>query len=135
MPDYTSPMWEAFMKDQKFTDKQAADIKSAKDQFQHDRESDAIRQLSRSQKIADYTNIPATVTPEDLKQKTESHPKMKHDHSLDRVRTVEDMVMPEPEPEGLRLCPKGLPSSEFEDPNDMPDFSIDWDSLGNQLGL
>ena len=133
-----SEMWKAFMENQKFTDKEASDIEIAKQQFQHDRMKDAYQQLGRSQNISDYTYIAGKITEEDINETPESHPKLKdYDHSLERVRTVDDMIAPEPEPEGLRLCPRGLPEIEMDDVSeeDIPDFGINWDSIGKQLGL
>lgn len=142
-----SPMWKAFMENQKFTDQEASDIEIAKQQLQQDNMMNTYKQLSRSQNISDYTYIAGSVTEEDINQKTESHPHFKdYDHSLDmtRIRMEEDgavtladgITIPEPEPEGLRLCPRGLPEFESDEPvEEQPDFGIDWDSIGQQLGL
>jgi len=130
-----SPMFKAFMENQKFSDKQADDIEIAKQQIAQDIMMEASKQLGRSQKISDYTLIAGELTENDINQKTESHPNLEnYDHSLEKVRTLDNMIAPEPEPEGLRLLGRGLPAIENgEDPNDMPDFSIDWGSLGDTL--
>ena len=135
-----SPMLNAFLKNQKYTDEEASDIEIAKQQFQQDRMSDAVKQLGRSQNISDYVNVPSNITAKDIDQVTVPHPHFKnYDHSLEKLRTVEDMIIPEPEPEGLRLLSKGIPTiienDEPVDHNDVPDFGIDWNSIGNQLGL
>jgi len=135
-----SPMLNAFLKNQKYTDEEANDIEIAKQQFQQDRMSDAVKQLGRSQNISDYVNVPSTITPKDIDQVTVPHPNLaNYDHSLDRTRTVDDMIIPEPEPEGLRLLSRGIPitldNDEPVDHNDVPDFGINWDSIGKELGL
>ena len=136
----TSPMWNAFIQNQKYTDKEADDIEIAKQQFQQNRMNDAYKQFSKSQNISEYMNIPSNITSKDTNETTKSHPYFKnYDHSLERIRTTDDMIAPEPEPEGLRLCPRGIPitidTDETVDTNDLPDLSIDWDSIGKQLGL
>ena len=65
-----SPMWNAFMENQKFTDKEASDIEIEKQQFQHDREKEAIAMLGRSQNISDYTYISGKINKEDIDQKS-----------------------------------------------------------------
>ena len=132
-----SPMWNAFMENQKFTDQQASDIDIEKQKIQQDRVKEALQQLGRSQNISDYMYIAGKVTKDDINQKTESHPHFKnYDHDLERLRTVDDMIAPEPEPEGLRLLSRGLPAIENdESAEDAPDFSIDWGSIGDALGL
>jgi hypothetical protein len=135
-----SPMLDAFMSNQKFTDKEASDIEMEKQKFQQDRMEEAYEQLGRSQNISDHIDIPGNIIQENIDQVTESHPKLRdYDHNLERVRTPEDMTIPEPEPEGLRLLPRGIPQVIPDDPDadgdDMPDFGIDWDSIGKELGL
>jgi hypothetical protein len=143
-----SPMLDAFLKNQKFTDQEANQIENDKKELQKRIETDAIKQLSRSQKISEYTSIPSNIEEGDLDQVTEAHPKMKHDHSLDmpRIRMDEDgasilsdgISIPEPEPETFRLLPYGVPVDELPEgqtAEEQPKFSIDWDSLTNQLKI
>ena len=147
MDNDKSPMFKAFLENQKFTDKEADDIAIEKQKFAQDREKEFISQLGHSQKISDYMDISSEITEDDINQTPEPHPYFKnYDHSLDmtRAKFTEDgaeiladgISIPEPEPEGLRLLGRGLPAIENgEDPNDMPDFGIDWGSIGDSLGL
>jgi len=138
--DASSPMLDAFMSSQKYTDKEASDIEIEKNKVHQDRVKEAYEQLGRSQNISDYMDVSGNVTKEDIEQSTKSHPHFEnYDHSLERVRTEEDMKIPEPEPEGFRLLPRGIPNiidnGEVVDYNDIPDFGIDWGSVGDKLGL
>jgi len=144
-----SPMFEAFMDNQKFTDKEASDIEMSKQRLHQEYISKAYQQLDSSQNISDYVDIGGEITREEIEQTTESHPHFNgYDHSLEMPRISRDgyfsegVNIPEPEPESFRLLPRGIPniidnpdSDEVVDYNEIPDFGINWDSVGNQLGL
>jgi len=71
----------------KYTDDEAADINIEIQRIKHENEKKARAQLHRNQEIANYTDIPSTITAEDINQKTESHPHFKdYDHSLEMKR-------------------------------------------------
>lgn len=111
-----SPMLDAFLKNQKFTDEDADRIKLEQQQLQQNKEKEAIQQLSRSQRISEYTSIPTKIKDKELNETPKSHPSFeKYDHSLEMPRIKynvdgaeilsEGVTIPEPEPEKLRLNP------------------------------
>ena len=141
-------MMEAFIAQKKVYDE---DIKAIDQQMRAENERKALLHLATPKpSLLDIIGGRTQLKEGELDQKTETHPRLKnYDHSLDmpRARFTDDgadvlvngMKAPEPEPEGLRLCPRGLPAIENNDPatktEDAPDLGIDWDSVGKQLGL
>ena len=101
--------------------------------------------------IAKAAGIPTQLKEGELDQKTEVHPRLQgYDHSLDMARIkfgeegegaeilADGVKIPEPEPEGLRLCPRGMPEIEgdpIDGVEELPELGIDWDSIGKKLGL
>jgi hypothetical protein len=82
-----SPMFDAFLKQQKYTDKEADQIEASIKQKTEDNVRKAKEILSRDQNISKYTSIPSNIKEGDLNQKTQSHHNFKnYDHSLEKVR-------------------------------------------------
>lgn len=80
-------MLEAFLKQQKYTDKEAIAILNSIEDKKSENSKKAKQLILRSQNISDYANIPTRLKEGELNQKTVAHPKLKnYDHSLEMVR-------------------------------------------------
>jgi len=80
-------MLEAFLKQQKFTDKQADAYQTAIQVLKDRNLAKGLSEMNKNQEVKNYMTIPSKIKPEDINQKTEAHPKLKsYDHSLESVR-------------------------------------------------
>jgi len=85
-----SPVQQAFLDQQKFTDAEADAYQQSIADAHADNERKAMLQLCRSQNVSDYMNVPTTIEAGSLDQTHEVHPKLKgYDHSLEKVRNQE----------------------------------------------
>ena len=142
-----SKMMQAFIDQKKVYDEE---VQALDQQMRDENERKALLHLATPKpSLAEAAGIATQLKEGELDQKTEVHPNLRgYDHSLDmpRIRFGEDggeiladgVKIPEPEPEGLRLCPRGMPEIEgdpIEGTEDLPELGIDWDSIGKKLGL
>jgi len=128
-----SPMLEAFLKQQKFTDKQADAYQVAIEVLRDKNFANAMTEMTKTQEVKKYMEIPSKIKPEDINQKTEAHPKLKsYDHSLEAVR----LTFKSKDPVDLTnyKAPKDTPvGTNYEIPKEEG-IGIDWGALAKRLG-
>ena len=84
-----SPMLDAFLKQQKYTDQQARNIEIEIQKIKDKNLSKATTQMNRPQEIKLYTNVPTKLKEGELNHKTISHPQLKnYNHSLEMKRDI-----------------------------------------------
>ena len=82
-----SPMLEAFLKQQKFTDKQADEYQANIEKYKEANYEKAKLEMSKDQAIKNCINIPSKINTKDIEQTHEIHAKLKgYDHSLEAIR-------------------------------------------------
>jgi len=126
-----SPVLQAFLDQQTYTDQEAIEIENRIAKIQEKRYQEASSQLMRSQTINDYIAVPSQIQNGDLDQKTEAHPQLKeYDHSLEQTRRSFkfDKIETEVEIGDNEGDPIGTDYNLLDS-----QFGIDWDAVSDKL--